>query len=93
MHFCLLSDIDYCISIHAPREGGDVLFFPLPSQAEHISIHAPREGGDHRADSDARQTHISIHAPREGGDVAGVLICQWHNSISIHAPREGGDYK
>ena len=33
------------ISIHAPREGGD-----LPRreahQGEHISIHAPREGGD-----------------------------------------------
>ena len=37
--------VDYIISIHAPREGGD-----LPAVQMHhlmdISIHAPREGGD-----------------------------------------------
>ena len=33
------------ISIHAPREGGD-LFVPFPSPYLLISIHAPREGGD-----------------------------------------------
>ncbi len=32
------------ISIHAPREGGDVVAF-LPTEVlQHISIHAPREG-------------------------------------------------
>ncbi len=33
------------ISIHAPREGGDVQSTPKPSNIA-ISIHAPREGGD-----------------------------------------------
>ena len=33
------------ISIHAPREGGDV-FRPVLGVVIEISIHAPREGGD-----------------------------------------------
>ena len=33
------------ISIHAPREGGDVADPEKVRQAQ-ISIHAPREGGD-----------------------------------------------
>ena len=33
------------ISIHAPREGGDLLNAPIPRICL-ISIHAPREGGD-----------------------------------------------
>ena len=34
------------ISIHAPREGGDGLFYRDLTGHEMISIHAPREGGD-----------------------------------------------
>ena len=33
------------ISIHAPREGGDVVD-DAPAMPPQISIHAPREGGD-----------------------------------------------
>ena len=33
------------ISIHAPREGGDMLIAAFQMVAD-ISIHAPREGGD-----------------------------------------------
>ena len=33
------------ISIHAPREGGDLWRHPHCGHCE-ISIHAPREGGD-----------------------------------------------
>ena len=33
------------ISIHAPREGGDVLMRAYDAWV-YISIHAPREGGD-----------------------------------------------
>ena len=36
------------ISIHAPREGGDVADLPSQHQSPAISIHAPREGGDDR---------------------------------------------
>ena len=56
------------ISIHAPREGGDVVAF-LPTEVlQHISIHAPREGGDGNAIAHQMYRMISIHAPREGGD-------------------------
>ena len=34
------------ISIHAPREGCDVLLCAIPFTTENISIHAPREGCD-----------------------------------------------
>ena len=34
------------ISIHAPREGGDLLGVILVCLMRYISIHAPREGGD-----------------------------------------------
>ena len=35
-----------CISIHAPREGGDQTVEVWLRRKEDISIHAPREGGD-----------------------------------------------
>ena len=59
------------ISIHAPREGGDLTRFVPTRVTDIISIHAPREGGDNTIDSNFAQIVISIHAPREGGD--GVL--------------------
>ena len=34
------------ISIHAPREGGDMVSGTTAHNAAGISIHAPREGGD-----------------------------------------------
>ena len=40
-----LALISPAISIHAPREGGDVTHFPDRTPGS-ISIHAPREGGD-----------------------------------------------
>ena len=58
------------ISIHAPREGGDLAEAVEVLKVGHIpiSIHAPREGGDvHDRCSHSRYI-ISIHAPREGGD-------------------------
>ena len=36
------------ISIHAPREGGDIVDKLLSDMRKIISIHAPREGGDVR---------------------------------------------
>ena len=56
------------ISIHAPREGGD-LQTNFYGANVWISIHAPREGGDAGVPVCARPpSDISIHAPREGGD-------------------------
>ena len=56
------------ISIHAPREGGDVRQTVQVAELVEISIHAPREGGDKRFAWRLKMDGISIHAPREGGD-------------------------
>ena len=59
------------ISIHAAREGGDVLAHHMPSVLS-ISIHAAREGGDVLAHHMPSVLSISIHAAREGGDTAAA---------------------
>ena len=41
------SDFVVCISIHAPRAGGDRQLETAIRYAKDISIHAPRAGGDH----------------------------------------------
>ena len=56
------------ISIHAAREGGDLVVFAREPMID-ISIHAAREGGDGRkGDETVPSKYISIHAAREGGD-------------------------
>ena len=55
------------ISIHAPREGGDV-HIAVKVPPDHISIHAPREGGDRdtaRAMS-ILKAHFNPRPPRGG---------------------------
>ena len=63
------------ISIHAPREGGDVCSLIVPGDVTGISIHAPREGGDGKQKGKVVDVKISIHAPREGGDSCTA----WHD--------------
>ena len=55
------------ISIHAAREGGDIIFRALGFLLN-ISIHAAREGGDPEVRIADHIGKISIHAAREGGD-------------------------
>ncbi len=55
------------ISIHAAREGGDVIL-KIILLFIFISIHAAREGGDPPPGFSASWIRISIHAAREGGD-------------------------
>ena len=78
------------ISIHAPREGGDVTAI-LNSGIPVISIHAPREGGDlvgHRAFQDPPDFNPR---PPRGGRLLALWVVAGLDVISIHAPREGGD--
>ena len=59
----------YAISIHASREGSDIITPCFPVGVNPISIHASREGSD--AAVILKYTHtatISIHASREGSD-------------------------
>ena len=58
------------ISIHAAREGGDLLQKLFVPDGQ-ISIHAAREGGDAQGGLRPRLAGISIHAAREGGDFSG----------------------
>ena len=79
-----------CISIHAPREGGDAAFRRLGDRFYNFNPRPPR-GGRRRIKLNATQAAgISIHAPREGGDKR-LFIPSPTQYISIHAPREGGD--
>ena len=73
------------ISIHAPREGGDLDKLAAHYGVARISIHAPREGGDEGVVALwADMFAISIHAPREGGDLA---IWRDNCSLSNFNPR------
>ena len=56
------------ISIHAPREGSDLLQETDGTFVFVISIHAPREGSDALRTFQFMAKEISIHAPREGSD-------------------------
>ena len=63
-----LLDVVHPISIHAPREGSDVVVVDEVGLFG-ISIHAPREGSDVLAKvGEGHRIRISIHAPREGSD-------------------------
>ena len=78
------------ISIHAPREGGDLGDIP-PIQGVQISIHAPREGGDDALnDLTDEQCEFQSTPPVRGATLMDVIE-EDKKEISIHAPREGGD--
>ena len=79
------------ISIHAPREGGDINA-ALEKNYRVISIHAPREGGDApKIANDILSTHFNPRPPRGGRLPSQDTTIPTWSAISIHAPREGGD--
>ena len=81
------------ISIHAPREGSDVLAPPVCLGERGISIHAPREGSDIlSASASATRPYFYPRSPR-GERHYCPGNCRWVTNISIHAPREGSDLR
>ena len=74
------------ISIHAPREGRDLLLIRRLCEM-HISIHAPREGRDEIAVMFRVVVCISIHAPREGRDDRGASKAHGGTHFNPRAPR------
>ena len=78
------------ISIHAPREGSDLITMFVVLDMT-ISIHAPREGSDECLPRPGReQKHFYPRSPRgERPKVFSKKSCVF--KISIHAPREGSD--
>ena len=77
------------ISIHAPREGGDVDYCIDAANSEDISIHAPPRGGDGGGHALFELVFISIHAPREGGDSAGMVADTIRTDFNPRPPRGG----
>ena len=79
------------ISIHAPREGGDVNKLAGFNTQKDFNPRPPRGGRRGLRDQQRLRLAISIHAPREGGDAKTDIVLETSTAISIHAPREGGD--
>ena len=80
------------ISIHAPREGSDIILASgRPSEWIFLSTLPARGATKAARRSVAWRARISIHAPREGSDQRLLLLDLGQVVISIHAPREGSD--
>ena len=79
------------ISIHASREGSDLLqVVQVDVAVAFLSTH-PVRGATGQSLHFGLARIISIHASREGSDIA-LLLLQGAQNISIHASREGSDY-
>ena len=79
------------ISIHAPREGSDMIrLMMLEIAARFLSTLPVRGATIHDTERFPKRT-ISIHAPREGSDRDYSNTTTINEGISIHAPREGSD--
>ena len=63
------------ISIHAPREGGDILITRTIVQPITFQSTPPARGATLCNDKNTQIFIISIHAPREGGDVILWPLC------------------
>ena len=79
------------ISIHAPREGGDLMRKAISCVSYIFQSTPPARGATRDGRTSRPNRGISIHAPREGGDGAADVPLVHRIPISIHAPREGGD--
>ena len=78
------------ISIHAAREGGDVVYCVCCRYCAIFQSTPPVKAATMSRIESPNLRSISIHAAREGGDGDIVIGFDWY-SISIHAAREGGD--
>ena len=78
------------ISIHAAREGGDLIELNRHF-SEAISIHAAREGGDVNVFHSFPLVTVFQSTPPVKAATACIRSPCGYNRISIHAAREGGD--
>ena len=86
-----ISSAESTISIHAPREGSDLLDADIEDEDDIFLSTLPARGATGSFPTTATPWNISIHAPREGSDVLRAAGADTAD-ISIHAPREGSDY-
>ena len=79
------------ISIHAPREGGDLQLAVWANGSPEFQSTPPARGATSPSASAPRpDRHFNPRPPR-GGRQLSVYPVQTPHQISIHAPREGGD--
>ena len=80
------------ISIHAPREGGDLLNLTLCPVLLHFNPRPPR-GGRHGVTVTGGAYPEFQSTPPARGATEVIAASRNAGDISIHAPREGGDSK
>jgi len=79
------------VSIHAPREGRDMVVVLRTTPSRRFQSTRPVRGATPSPATALYTDAVSIHAPREGrddGDSPATPCCL---RVSIHAPREGRD--
>ena len=86
-------DFGFEISIHAPREGGDVPVQRLARPGTDFNPRPPR-GGRPQLGTPVSGHHSDFNPrPPRGGRLGDKILALTGDIISIHAPREGGDSK
>ena len=78
------------VSIHAAREGGDILL-PFDEGFVGVSIHAAREGGDRSPTLQATPNWEFQSTPPARAATDLLTTHKLKSCVSIHAAREGGD--
>ena len=78
------------ISIHAPREGGDLTRSEIKTRSEDFNPRPPRGGRRPKMPIAPPRSNFNPRPPR-GGRPSGTAHLTEVRDISIHAPREGGD--
>ena len=82
---------DSDISIHAPREGGDVVGIRLFVTITLFQSTPPARGATWMASLHQNLSQDFNPRPPRGGRPIREVISRPLEGISIHAPREGGD--
>ena len=83
----------YCISIHAPREGGDISIRADVEGFVYFNPRPPRGGRPSATQALSRRFAFQSTPPARGATLWLLRKVVRLFDISIHAPREGGDSK
>ena len=81
------------ISIHAPREGGDVKRYTMSRRGLEFQSTPPARGATYAGGGAHRGIFISIHAPREGGDAPSKIWIKLRQLFQSTPPARGATAK
>ena len=79
------------ISIHAPREGGDIKRYTMSKRGLEFQSTPPARGATLNAATDTAEHSVFQSTPPARGATMRENDAIGNRKISIHAPREGGD--